>query len=135
MCCCGRAEDSCEFKQGTKRNQRSDNRRSLPRLILGKQCTLSVNVFGKRKHTFFSPSLGLCGILTVRKLLTVHVKGTLATNEMIHLTKSSGFMAGGNNGYFKVLNAILIVYFANFTVSSCIELHVLYYFWTLSRVL
>lgn len=55
---CGPAEDSCEFKQDTKRNQRFDNHRSLPCLILGKQCTLFLNVFGKRKHTFFLSLFG-----------------------------------------------------------------------------
>lgn len=48
MCRCGPAEHSCEFKQDSKRNQRSHNHRSLPCLILGKQWSLSLNVFLER---------------------------------------------------------------------------------------
>lgn len=62
-----RLKDSSEFKRDTKRNQISDNHSSLPCLILRKQYTLYLNIFGKRKHTFFFPSLGLCGFLTVER--------------------------------------------------------------------
>ena len=66
---------SYAFKRNTKRNQRFENHSSLPRLILGKQCTLFLDVCLERGSIpFFSPpSVRACLAFYIRQEIVLAV--------------------------------------------------------------
>lgn len=75
---CERAEAGCEFKLDTKRNQRSDNHRSLPCLILGKTRHLVSKCFSERGsiYLFLSLTQGLCGLFKSQSTMLLFIGRT-----------------------------------------------------------